>query len=82
MMPRNAHVLIDGPSELAFDYAVPEGMEVREGCRVRVPLRKQSATGTVLSVGESVQQDFAVREIIALLDPEPLITPVLLKIGR
>lgn len=78
----NARVLIDGPSELVFDYGIPEGLEVRPGCRVRVPLRKKSATGTVLSVVNAEQADFAVRELEALIDPEPLITPVLLETGK
>lgn len=79
----NARVLIDGPSELVFDYAIPAGLDVRAGCRVRVPLRRKSTGGTVLSVGESDgQADFALRELDSLVDPEPLITPVLLKTGR
>ncbi|MFD0893530.1 primosomal protein N' [Luteolibacter ambystomatis] len=78
----NARVLIDGPSELVFDYAIPAGFPVQPGCRVRVPLRKKSATGTVLSLAESPQEDFALRELESLVDPEPLITPVLLKTGR
>jgi primosomal protein N' (replication factor Y) len=76
-----ARVLIDGPSELVFDYAVPAGLDVLAGCRVRVPLRRQSATGTVLSLAEPVQTDFAMRELESLIDPEPLVTPVLLKMG-
>lgn len=75
----NARVLIDGPSELVFDYAIPSGLDVRPGCRVRVPLRRKSATGTVLSTGEPEQADFALRELESLIDPEPLITPVLLR---
>ncbi len=75
----NARVLIDGPSELIFDYAIPAGLGVQPGCRVRVPLRRKSATGTVLLVSEPEQTDFAIRELEALIDPEPLITPVLLK---
>lgn len=78
----NVRVLIDGPSELVFDYAVPAGMEVCPGCRVRVPLRQKSATGTVLDVVAADDMGFALRELSALLDPEPLITGVLLKIGR
>lgn len=78
----NARVLIDGPSELVFDYAVPAGLDVRAGCRVRVPLRRKSATGTVLAVAEGVQMDFALRELESLIDPEPLITPVLLRTGE
>ena len=75
----NARVLIDGPSELVFDYAIPGGLDVRPGCRVRIPLRRKSATGTVLSTGEPEQADFALRELESLIDPEPLITPVLLR---
>jgi primosomal protein N' (replication factor Y) (superfamily II helicase) len=80
--PVNARVLIDGPSELLFDYAVPAGLDVRPGCRVRIPLRRKSATGTILSVGEPEQADFALRELESLIDPEPLITPVLLRTGE
>ena len=75
----NARVLIDGASELVFDYAIPAGLDVRPGCRVRIPLRRKSATGTVLSTGEPEQADFALRELESLIDPEPLITPVLLR---
>ena len=75
----NARVLIDGPSELVFDYAIPAGLDVRPGCRVRIPLRRKSATGTVLSTGEPEQADFALRELESLIDPEPLITSVLLR---
>jgi primosomal protein N' (replication factor Y) len=79
----NARVLIDGPSELVFDYAVPAGLDVRAGCRVRVPLRRKSATGTVLAMTPMPEQaDFALREIESLIDPEPLITPVLLRAGE
>ncbi|RYD32776.1 MAG: hypothetical protein EOP87_12240, partial [Verrucomicrobiaceae bacterium] len=59
----NARVLIDGPSELVFDYAIPAGLDVRPGCRVRIPLRRKSATGTVLSTVEPEQADFALREL-------------------
>ena len=78
----NVRVLIDGPSELVFDYAVPAGLDVVPGCRVRVPLRRKSATGTVLSIVETPQMDFALRELESLIDPEPLITPVLLRTGE
>jgi primosomal protein N' (replication factor Y) len=76
-----ARVLIDGPSELVFDYGIPLGMAVVPGCRVRVPLRRKSAGGTVLALVETVQMDFALREIESLVDPEPLITPVLLRVA-
>jgi len=78
-----ARVLIDGPSELIFDYAIPTDLPVVEGCRVRVPIRQKTSSGTVLSiVPPPDQSNFAVREIQSLVDPEPLITPTLLKIAR
>ena len=78
-----ARVLIDGPSELVFDYAIPADLPVVEGCRVRVPIRQKTTSGTVLSVIPPPEQsEFAVREVKSLIDPEPLITPTLLKVAR
>ncbi|MFK7850421.1 MAG: primosomal protein N' [Akkermansiaceae bacterium] len=79
----NARVLIDGPSELVFDYTIPEGLPVVEGCRVRVPIRQKITSGTVLSVNPPPEQaNFVTRPLDSLVDPEPLITPTLLKIAR
>ncbi len=78
-----ARVLIDGPSELVFDYAIPADLSVRAGCRVRVPIRQKTTSGTVLSVIPPPEEsEFAMREVRSLIDPEPLITPVLLKVAR
>ncbi|MEP4077040.1 replication restart helicase PriA [Haloferula sp.] len=77
-----ARVLIDGPSELVFDYAIPDDLPVVAGCRVRVPLRNRSSAGTVLKVVKAEDLGFALRPLDALTDPEPLITENLLKAGR
>ncbi|MGE9270611.1 MAG: replication restart helicase PriA [Verrucomicrobiales bacterium] len=76
-----ARVLIDGPSELVFDYAIPDDLKVVAGCRVRVPLRNRDATGTVLAVVPSTDLRFKLRPLLALSDPEPLITPKLLELA-
>lgn len=83
-MPLAASVLIDGPSELVFDYAIPPELSVKAGCRVKVPLRNRPATGTVLRIskGEGQENDFALRYLTALLDPEPLVTPELLQLAE
>lgn len=78
----NARVLIDGTGEMVFDYAVPEGMAVMPGCRVRVPLRKRESLGTVLAMVEAEQVDFAMREVSGLVEPEPLVTPVMMRLGQ
>ena len=77
-----ARVLIDGPSELVFDYAIPNGMNAVTGCRVKVPLRNKASTGTILDITEEMPTDFALREINELIDPEPLITPKLMELGK
>ena len=77
-------VVVDGSSDLVFDYAVPPDLSIEAGCRVRVPLRNRSATGTVLAVNEidRAKQTFQLRFIDQLIDPEPLITPVLMRMAR
>lgn len=77
-----ARVLIDGPSELVFDYAIPDGLPVVPGCRVRVPLRNKTSAGTVLDLVEADGFGFALRPLHSLTEPEPLITPKLLEAGR
>ena len=81
-MPLAASVLIDGPSELVFDYAIPDHLEVLPGCRVRIPLRNRDASGTVLRIEEAPQSEFDLRFLTGLVDPEPLITPALLKLAE
>ncbi|WP_411844888.1 primosomal protein N' [Roseibacillus persicicus] len=76
-----AQVLIDGPSELVFDYAIPEGLTVVPGHRVRVPLRNRPASGTVLRVHEPEEMQFDLRPLESLIDPDPLVTAGLLKLA-
>jgi primosomal protein N' (replication factor Y) len=81
-MPLAASVLIDGPSELVFDYAIHDHLNVLAGCRVRIPLRNRPATGTVLRIADKPQGDFALRYLTDLVDPEPLVTSPLLQLAE
>ena len=76
-----ARVLIDGPSELVFDYSFADDIPVVAGCRVRVPLRNRNATGTVLSVAASTDLGFSLRPLTSLIDPQPLLTKELLELA-
>ncbi|MGD0921936.1 MAG: hypothetical protein ABSA70_09265, partial [Terriglobia bacterium] len=62
-------------------YRVPESMEVRPGQRVLVPLATRRATGVALEPVARVALGFKVREILRVLDPEPLLSPELLTLG-
>lgn len=80
-----ALVLIDGAADQQFDYAIPEALEskVEEGSRVRIPLRNQQATGTVLSVHPAAESKFKnLRAIQSVIDQGPTMTPKLLELGR
>jgi primosomal protein N' (replication factor Y) len=62
-------------------YRVPESMEVRPGQRVLVPLATRRATGVALEPVARVAPGFKVREILRVIDPEPLLSPELLTLG-
>ena len=81
-MPGAVKVLIDGPSELIFDYALPEGVSARPGCRVKVPLRNTSATGTILDIGSTQSSAFKLKPVTSLIDPEPVVTETLIQLAR
>ena len=81
-MPGAVKVLIDGPSELIFDYALPEGVSARPGCRVKVPLRNTSATGTILDIGSTQSSAFKLKPVTSLIDPEPVGTEKLIQLAR
>ena len=81
-MPGAVKVLIDGPSELIFDYALPEGVSARPGCRVKVPLRNTSATGTILDIGSTQSSAFKLKPVTSLIDPEPVVTEKLIQLAR
>ncbi len=86
-MPKPAAlVLVDGSSGLQFDYGLPEALvgSVAIGCRVRVPLRNRPAIGTVIDLHEVDEdnQRFQLKDIQALVDPEPVLTTPLIELAR
>ncbi len=62
-------------------YRVPDSLRVQPGQRVQVPLATRKATGIVLGAGSPLPPDVEVRPILRLMDPEPVLTPELLKLG-
>lgn len=61
-----------------FSYIVPEGMNVRPGCRVAVPFGRGNSKrqGIVLRLGESDADNL--KEISELLDSEPVLSDEML----
>ena len=62
-------------------YSVPEGLDVRPGQRVQVPLGTRRATGVVVEPVASLAPGIKAREVLRALDPEPALTPELVTLG-
>ena len=70
------------PLNQAFTYLLPETLRhrVQTGCRVLAPFGARKLTGVVLRVHHTAPQGGA-REILKLIDEEPVLDAGLLKLG-
>ncbi len=62
-------------------YRVPDGLEVIPGQRLLVPLGPRKVSGIVLEKIARVAPGLKVREILRVLDAEPVLSSELLKLG-
>ena len=67
-----AAVLIPLPVAGAYDYRVPEGMELTPGRFVRVPLGPREVTGVVQGEPDGDIDEARLRDVVAALDVPPL----------
>lgn len=81
-------VAVPLPLPTTFTYRVPEELQnaVSIGLRVRVPFRERTLVGVVTSLrpaeGEPPAPAAAgLKDVLEVIDPEPLLTPVLLKLA-
>jgi primosomal protein N' (replication factor Y) (superfamily II helicase) len=83
-MARRARVLLDGKIDLLFDYSIPPALErvLAAGCRVMVSVRHRNASGTVIEIVPDDGSIPGLKPVARMLDEEPLLTPVLLKLAR
>lgn len=74
-----AHVIIDNPSsqtDMEFDYLIPDNMSVKNGVRVKVPFGSgnKPTLGIVLDVTSETSYDGNIKEIIEVLDLDPILS--------
>jgi primosomal protein N' (replication factor Y) (superfamily II helicase) len=79
--PRLVNVAVMAAVPNALTYAIPDGMDLRTGQRVQVPLGKRRANGIVIEPVTSIEPGFKIREILRVLDPDPSLTPELVALG-
>ncbi len=79
-MPTFCDVALPVPLESTFTYRL-NGRPAVVGGRVVVPFREQRLTGIVTAVHERVP-NMAVREVLGIMDTEPVLDPALMKLGE
>ncbi|HTR39460.1 MAG TPA: primosomal protein N' [Bryobacteraceae bacterium] len=76
------------PLSHGFTYRLPETLwhRVRPGCRALVPFGSRKLTGVVLALHDTppaeMARDGSVKEVLRLLDEEPVLDAELLALGR
>src|SRR3954454_16070610 len=71
------------PMDQAFTYSLPLTLRhrVKSGCRVLVPFGPRKLTGLVLETHHR-KPGMAVREVLRLIDPQPVIDHELMRLAR
>ena len=67
-----------------FSYLIPKGLKekIEVGIRVLVPFGKQKLEGFVLKIKENEKLDYELKEIISLIDEEPVLNKEMLELGK
>ncbi len=73
-MPRIASVLLPMPLPEAFDYAEPEGLDLRPGDHVTVPLGPRVIRGVVMAMRDGVGGNRPLKPVLERLD-DPSLPP-------
>ncbi|HSR53563.1 MAG TPA: primosomal protein N' [Acidobacteriota bacterium] len=83
-MAELVEVAVPFPIFSTFTYRVPEYWrdKVREGVRVVVPFRNRKLVGLALARDPEPPENTKLKEIIEVLDDEPVVLPKLIELGR
>lgn len=80
-MKRRVDVALPLPIHRTFTYSIESERPVTPGTRVLVPFRREERIGWVVGAGGEVPGG-TVKPVLAVLDPEPTVSPELLKLSR
>ena len=76
-------LILPVPLQGLFTYAVPEGMAVAVGCRVLVTFgRSKKYLGIVMRVHQQKPEGYAVKDIMEVMDRQPMVTALQLELWR
>ena len=82
-----AQVLVELKSrkiDKTFTYLIPTNLidKIKIGVRVLVPFGKQTLEGFVLNIDSNVDVDYELKEIIEVIDKEPVINEEMIELGK
>lgn len=82
-----ANVLVEVKAQnidKTFTYNIPEifNDKVKVGIRVKVPFGRQTLEGFVLEVKDIIETEYELKDIIDLIDIEPVINEEMLELGK
>ena len=82
-----AHVIVEigvKAVDKMFNYIVPDVIrdKIKIGARVKVPFGKQLLEGFVIELVDSCEDSFSLKEIIELVDEEPILNKEMLWLGN
>jgi primosomal protein N' (replication factor Y) len=77
-----AEVVLFSNIDKVLSYSVPQGLSPRVGCRVSVPVRNSVRTGVVVGLAQEPPEGMDLKDIRAVLDENPAITPELIELVR
>ncbi len=82
-MPRYARVMVDDTGGNAFDYEIPPEVagSLQIGSRVWVPVRTRAMLGTIIGFADGTDAE-GVKTIHSVASAEPVLTPLLLRLGE
>ena len=67
-----------------FTYHVVDSLKdkIKVGIRVLVPFNNQKLEGFVLNINNEIDEDYEIKDIIDVVDSEPILTNELLELGK
>jgi primosomal protein N' (replication factor Y) len=70
------------PVEGPFTYSIPDGLNPLPGMRAKVTFGKRSLTGQIVRVHDEAPTKFAAKDILSLVDDEPIFDERLIALAR
>ena len=65
-----------------FTYLIPSNLNIQIGIRVLVPFGRQKLEGFVVAIKDEILSEYKLKEIIEVIDDNPILNNELLKLGK